>query len=83
MKTLTVLCVLLVSSAWAVPLVGVRVVPAEEVCAATRDLVQRAAAAGGLSADVQCPQARPIGVPNSMGSPWASPWNGCQPTNSA
>jgi flagella basal body P-ring formation protein FlgA len=62
MKTLSVLCVLLVSSAWALPLVSPRAVPAEEVCATTRDLVQRAATARGLSAEVQCPQARAVDV---------------------
>ena len=65
MKTQAILCALLVSSAWAVPLAGTHTVPAEDVCATTRDLVERAAAARGLSAEVQCPQARAINVPTA------------------
>jgi flagella basal body P-ring formation protein FlgA len=65
MKSQAILCVLLASSAWALPLAGMRTVPAEEVCATTRDLVQRAAAARGLSAQVQCAQARAINVPTA------------------
>lgn len=65
MKSQAILCALLASSAWAVPLAGMHTVPAEEVCATTRDLVQRAAAARGLSAQVQCPQARGILVPTA------------------
>ena len=50
----------------AAPAAGGRLVPAEEVCSVARELLGKEAAKQGLTAEIECPHARPIDAP--MGS---------------